>query len=497
MGVVLGSSALTLDQLVELSEAQAPVEIAAEASAGVERARAVVEHYLEQRIPAYGLTTNLGNGRDVPLDEDELATFQSDLVGYHAATIGERLPSSEVRAMMLARLNGFTRGRSGISPDVLATYVEFVNRGITPVVRRFGSVGAADLAPLAAVARAIGGEGLVEYHGEIHRAQSLLPELGVAPARLTGKDGLALISANAYSIGVGAIALHEFVQGVDLAERAFVLGLEATDGNLSWLAEVCSAARPFSGQLRSAARVRRLLTQSTLNDAARAASMQDTLAVRSFTHLGGATLEYADLLAGHLELELNSSGDNPLVDDVAGVLVSTANFNVFEIALGFESLKIAVAQTVIGAERRVQRLARLRHDLAPDEAGLGLPAQFTFGFAGLAARARALAHPVTLDVPPLAGGQEDLASGAPLAIDAFRELLRLQSYLSRGELALAVDLLVARRIPPPPALADLFDQVCALLGGDGRPDELGGALEALAEISLCPLGIRSLLDLPV
>ena len=65
-------------------------------------------------------------------------------------------------------LNNFLHGNSGIHPEVASLILEFINKGITPVVPEHGGVGASgDLVQLAHIALALIGEGNVTYNGNI------------------------------------------------------------------------------------------------------------------------------------------------------------------------------------------------------------------------------------------------------------------------------------------------------------------------------------------
>ncbi len=73
--------------------------------------------------------------------------------------VGDALPKEATRALLIARLAGLARGASGISPSIPQAIADLLNAGVTPVVPAIGSVGAADLAPLAHAFAVLAGEG--------------------------------------------------------------------------------------------------------------------------------------------------------------------------------------------------------------------------------------------------------------------------------------------------------------------------------------------------
>jgi len=70
--------------------------------------------------------------------------------------------------MMLIRANCLVSGFSGVTPYAIELILHFLDKDITPVIPRKGSVGASgDLAPLAHMAHALIGEGDVYFDKKI------------------------------------------------------------------------------------------------------------------------------------------------------------------------------------------------------------------------------------------------------------------------------------------------------------------------------------------
>jgi len=150
-----------------------------------------------------------------------------------------------------------------------------------------------------------------------------------------------------------------------------------------------------------------------------------------------------------MEIELNSAGDNPLVvvDDEA--IVSVGNFDVVSLALAFDYLRLGFAHAAQVANERVQKLlwghfSGLPTGLAREDGPTGGLRPLGRSFAALAAEARFLANPVSLDYRgQIAEGVEDHASMAPLAVSTTSSLVSLMHRLVALELivaAQAVDL---------------------------------------------------------
>ena len=221
--------------------------------------RDVVQEAIDSGHRVYGLNTLLGSGRDTAVEAESILDYQIQVIRYHHSGVGALLAHDEVRAVILARLIGFTRGGSGVRPDTARFYAELLNRGVVPAIPRDGSVGSSDLTQLAAVAAVAIGEGqALAADGTVVAGAEALALAGLEPLVLAPGEALALVSANAYSIGAGALELGRLLQLADLADTALALSLEATarydgGGNLSPFSPAVQAAKAVDGQRVSAA----------------------------------------------------------------------------------------------------------------------------------------------------------------------------------------------------------------------------------------------------
>jgi len=171
------------------------VKLAGAARERIALCRAFVDQLVEQGEPVYGLNTGFGKLASVRIDAKDLRLLQRNLLLSHAIGVGEPFPKEVVRGMLLLRAQSLAMGFSGVREGVVNYLLEFLNRGITPVVPSQGSVGASgDLAPLAHMCLPLLGEGEVEYQGWLRPAQEVLREVGLETLELEAKEGLALIN---------------------------------------------------------------------------------------------------------------------------------------------------------------------------------------------------------------------------------------------------------------------------------------------------------------
>jgi histidine ammonia-lyase len=328
-----------------------------------------------------------------------------------------------------------------------------LNAAVHPVVPGKGSIGVADLAPLSHMALPLLAEGTAEHRGEILPAAEALSRAGLAPVALAAKDGLALISSNAASVGCAALALHDATAALDALNVASALAFEGFRANLSPLDPRVQAARPAPGQREVAARLIALLEGSALWSRGAARRVQDPVSFRCVTQVHGTAFAAASSARAQIELELNSAADNPLVLPESDEMLSNGNFHVPGLALAFDTLGIGLTQA---AAISVERCLKLFSPAFSD-----LPLQLTrhgpthSGFATVQKTLTALyneirhaANPASLDFLPVSEGVEDHAPMTPHAIAKTVTIGERLRYLAAIELLTAAQAIDLRGLDP-------------------------------------------------
>jgi len=483
MGTVrFGAQPPTVSDIVAVAEG-APVELDADARATLAASRAVVDRAIESGEPVYGLNRRLGAGRDDAVEAGELAAFQRRTIANHRGGVGEPLTETEARAVVAARLAGFTRGGAGVRPELADAYAALLNAGVTPRIPSRGSVGAADLTALAEVAAVVIGTGTVLRDGGSVAAEVALADAGLRPIELAPHEALAALSANALSVGVGSLAAVAARQLAEASDLVVALSLEAVAahgpaGNLSPYAEAVADARAGEGQRASARAIRAALAGSALEAPDRAVSVQDPLAFRTAPQLHGALREAVARLHSELEVELAARSENPVVDLPSGRLVSGGNFQALPLALALENLRVALAHVAEASERRS---AALSLALAPHrrDGRTRVPGLLLYAAADAVAEVRQLAAPATLGSSTLSG-VEDHATYAPLALRLLQRSLALTGEVLAIEALHAADLLgVLDATPTGAGSAPLAAALIAALGAPQSADALVRATEHL------------------
>lgn len=422
--IILDGENLTFAQVVEVAygKPNSPKIVLAEsAKTKVIRASDAVEKLLERGEIAYGITTGFGALKDVIIPLDEVETLQRNIVISHAVGVGKPFDIPTTRAIMLIRANTLARGFSGIRLETLELLIEFLNRGIHPIVPEKGSLGASgDLAPLAHIACVLIGVGEAEFNGEILSAKDALEKANLAPVILKAKEGLALTNGTTIMTAVGVVQTHRAQKLADIAEVAGCLSLEALNGTDAAFDARIHALRPHPRQIRCAENLRNNLQGSDFVRAKDPKNIQDAYTLRCMPQVYGAVRDSIDYVEWVMQNELNSVTDNPLIFfDEAGEpeIISGGNFHGEPLALSMDYLKIALTEIGNMSERRIMRLVDADsngHILPPfltENSGLNsgfMIVQYTA--AALASENKVLAHPASADTIPSSANVEDHVS---------------------------------------------------------------------------------------
>lgn len=429
----------TVSDIAAIARRNARVTISSDVEHKILAARAIVDRYTASDVPVYGLTTGLGAGVDTRLATDDLVAFQLRVPQARAVGVGAPLPRDVVRAMMAVRIAGMAAGGSGVSLPVFSGLVAALNAGFHPVVPSLGSIGAADLAPLAHMGRALLGDGEAEIGGAVMAAGEALMTAGLEPLRLAPKDGHAIVVANSLSVGKACLCLEDIEQLVTWSLAAIALNFEAFRANVTAFDDRALAARPAFGQREAAARLRDLLTGSSLLADGAARRLQDPLSYRCAPQVSGALLHAIGEAREITEIEIASSGDNPVVLIDEGLMLSHGNFDMTAFVLAWERLGQALAHCAAGTAYRTMKIMSAgMSDLPRFLTPLG---QSRTGFAtvqktvsALEAEIRHFAAPISLTPIPVADGVEDQASMAPSVLAKMEAIIERLRYLVAIEL---------------------------------------------------------------
>ena len=425
MPIELTGNDLTVERFARVVFERERVSLAKSARASMEGSRAVVEAAIASGKVVYGVTTGFGDLVKVRIAPEEMRAVQVNLLRSHASGVGEPLSEAETRATLLLRANVLAKGFSGVRPVVAERLLELLDRGVHPVIPCRGSVGASgDLAPLSHLALVLLGEGEANFQGKRMKGAEALQAAGMTALQLEAKEGLSLVNGTQPSLAVGLLALLEAENLADTADVAAALSLDALRGTPVAFDERIHKLRPYNGQLRSAANIRRLNEGSEIRESHVACGkVQDAYSLRCTPQVHGAVRDALAYVRGVFETELNAGTDNPLVFAAEGEVVSGGNFHGQPLALALDTLAIALAQLGNISERRTERLVNPVFSELPAfltrKPGLNsgfMMAQVTA--AALASENKGLAHPASVDSIPTSGNEDFVSMSMGAALKA-------------------------------------------------------------------------------
>jgi histidine ammonia-lyase len=417
MSYRITGSGLTIEDVVRVARYNEKVVLDEQALERIERCRGMLEKKINAREIMYGVNTGIGEFSEIVLNDDQVKDFQKYLIYNHAAGIGEAMPLDHVRGAILGRINVHAHGNSGIRPVITQTLVDMLNKGVTPYVCEKGSVGASgDLAPMSQIALLLLGEGKAFYQGELLDGKVAFEKAGIKVPGLHARDGLGVINGSNVLTAMSALLLYDAGRWLKQAEIAAAMSLEALKANMGPYTARLHEVRGFSGAVRSAVAISKLIAGGDLKSGKIKHKVQDAYSMRSTPQVIGAAHDAFDFARKQVEIELNGVGDNPIFFPEENLALSGANFQGTPVALPMDMVGVAITMVSVLSERRMNRLNN-------PALSAGLPAFLTKGagmFSGLMlsqytadmqiVEQRILSAPASIQSIPAAADQEDFVS---------------------------------------------------------------------------------------
>jgi histidine ammonia-lyase len=416
MSVIITGKDLTIEDVYNVAFGFEKVELHSEALLRIKKCRAFIEKKISEKEIMYGVNTGIGELSEVVLPDEQVEDFQKYLIYNHSAGIGEPAPIEHVRAAMLSRINVHANGHSGCRPEITQTYIDMLNKDVTPVVCSKGSVGACgDLSPMSQIALLLLGEGEAFYNGERLPGKTAMDKAGIKIPGLKARDGLASINGSNLMTGMASIQIYEAERFFKQADIAAAMTLEALIANLKPYDARLHKLRGFQGAVTSAENIKKVFDGTDLLGNMKV-KVQDAYSMRSTPQVHGAARDQLRWTRSQIEIELNGVGDNPIFLPDDNVVLTGANFQGSPISVPLDMLGAAITMVCVISERRLNRL------LNP-ALSVGLPAFLTKGagmFSGhmlsqytadmLIVEQKLLSNPASIQSIPAAADQEDFVS---------------------------------------------------------------------------------------
>lgn len=430
MSIDLNGTGLRIEDVVRAARYHDKVSLHPEAEKRIKKCRDMLEKKIKAKEIMYGVNTGIGEFSEVVLDDEQIEKFQKYLVYNHSAGIGDPAPIEYVRGAMLGRINVHAHGNSGCRLEITQTFVEMLNKGVTPFVCQKGSVGACgDLAPMAQIALVLLGEGKAYYKGDLMSGNQAMEKAEIPIPGLKARDGLSIINGSNLLTAMSALFLYDANRWLKQAEIAASMSLEALKANMNPYTPKLHEARGFPGAIRSSKSISKLVEGGDLSEGKIKCKVQDAYSMRSTPQVIGTVHDALSYARSQVETELNGVGDNPVFFPEDDQQISGANFQGTPVSLPMDMAGAAITMVSVMSERRLNRLNN-------SALSQGLPPFLTKGagmFSGLMlsqytadmqiVEQRILSMPASIQSIPAAADQEDFVSmGMNTAIKNFQIL---------------------------------------------------------------------------
>ncbi len=403
---------------------------------------------------------------------------------------------------MLLRANCLAKGNSGVRVELAERLLFYLNNDVLPLIPERGSCGASgDLVPLSYVAAALVGEQEVLHNGGVGDVRGFLGECGLEPLVLEAKEGLALTNGTSFTSAFAALATWDAAGLAFVADLCTAMASEALLGNRGHSDSFLQEQKPHPGHIESARMIRELLAGSSLSrDPEEILSadglggtgfvelerrVQDRYSVRCAPHVVGALRDTLEWVTRWVEVEINSSDDNPLFDAEDGCVHSGGNFYGGHMAQAMDALKIAVANVADLMDRQLELVVDEKYNngltanLIPRFDPAGPEAGLHHGFKGMqlacsamTAEALKLSNPASIHSRSTEAYNQDKVSMSSIAARDARAIVELtQNIASIHLIALcqALDLRGTRGMSPKTRAAHgLVRERVPFLDGDRR-----------------------------
>jgi histidine ammonia-lyase len=455
--VVLNGSLLTVEDIVAIGVGDKQVALDPAAVLRCRASRSFLEEEVAARRIIYGVNTSFGPMCNKIIEDAEIEALQVNLIRSHAAGLGDPLKPYVALAIMAVRLNTLVKGYSGVRVELLEFMAQMVNRGIAPYIPECGSVGASgDLIHLAHLSLTVIGEGKSYHRDRLHDTAALFAELGITPMVLSFKEGIALMNGTSAMTALAAFAIFGAKKLLRLSCVTGAFALEIFGGIDDAFDEDLHLVKPHPGQLAVAETVRKLYAGSgniTLRKDMHAQirghetgapvyetsiNVQDVYSIRCTPQILAPVLEAVEAATRTVEIEANSSNDNPVIIPEKQKIIHGGNFHGQSIGFAMDSLCMALATLCTLSERRINKfLDRNLNEGLPEfliPGTLGL----TMGFMGAqylatstTAENRQLANPVsTNSISCNASNQDVVSMGTVAARKAFKSVSNAKHVLT-------------------------------------------------------------------
>ncbi|MFR5879448.1 MAG: aromatic amino acid lyase [Cloacibacillus evryensis] len=217
--VVMDDDDFTIEEVVAVARYHAKVEFSPAFIERVNKSRAIIDRFVEEDRPVYGVTTGFGDNVTKRVTPEDAALLQLNIARSHAVSMGEPLKEEQVRAIQMPKLTAQGCFRSINS--IIERIRDLLNHNVTPYVPGEGVVGA--LSTEGQTTLPLIGEGKAYYDGKLMSGSEALKAAELTPYILKSKEGLSLLNGTPGATGLACLATYDAISDKAEVSRRFLM----------------------------------------------------------------------------------------------------------------------------------------------------------------------------------------------------------------------------------------------------------------------------------
>lgn len=361
--VVLDDCRVTLEEFVAIIRHHAKVEFSDGFRKRVDASVEALKKAVASGTGIYGVNTGFGDNVRYRVSKEEMVQLQVNILRSHACTVGRCQTEEESRTMMLMQLLGVGKGYSSVRMEMLEQVRTFLNESLYPYAPCEGT--ASGLSGQPYITLTYFGEGRLIENGQIRPAAEVLKERGIQPMSIEGREGIALLDNASAAVGVGLLAVYDFIMTLRHADLCAALVCEALRSTDKAYDPRLTRLKNHKDTIETAEFLCSILSGSKIMDESRTLRVQDSMNTRIIPHVHGTAKRLTRQTYETLREELDAVFDNPVILP-DGTALMGSNWDATAIQLYCDSLTIAVAD--------VAKLTEVHMDRLVDSHLSGLPA---------------------------------------------------------------------------------------------------------------------------
>ncbi len=377
---------LSLDDISHILFEDERLEIQEETWGEIDRCYNFLKDFTRDKV-IYGINTGFGPMAQWRIEDSCLKELQYNIIRSHSTGAGRPVDPLYVRAAMIARLGTFLQAKSGVHRELVELLVEFINRGIYPMIPEHGSVGASgDLVQLAHIALTLIGEGEVYYQGAWRSTAGVLAENGLKPFQMHIREGLSVTNGTSMMTGVGLVNLIYARNLLNWGVATSVMMNEIASSYDDLMSEALNGVKCHRGQQEIARRMRVWVEGSRCvrkreielydrkhEEKVFEHKVQAYYSLRCVPQVLGPVFDALENAEKVLIGEVNSACDNPIVDPDTQNIYHGGNFHGDYVSYEMDKLKIGITKLTMLAERQLNYLFHDRiNGILPPFVNLGI-----------------------------------------------------------------------------------------------------------------------------